>query len=242
MSAVFNGTSSLLWAANAILGSTPTYPVLFAMRVKLDNVANPFTHIAVTDNNAASADYLDLRTAGTVANDPTQANTRTAGGSFGTGSFDGTTAGSWLNVAAYFVSITSRYAWRNGSFGSENTLSRNPTGLSHVSIGALYLSGAGSNFSGMRGCDAAVWNGINATVATSTVLPQFQLGVRPNQIVAGLSTLVFYQPFVAGANEATKVGPTLTEVDMTYDSNDHPTLLYPPWWTREPMMGGFTNG
>jgi hypothetical protein len=55
-------------------------------------------------------------------------------------------------------------------------------------------------------------------------------GRRPTNIPEGISTLGCYQPLVAAANESTKVGPTLTEANMSYDGTDHPSLFgYPAY-------------
>lgn len=227
MSATFNGTSSLHFAADPIVGSTPTYPVLMLAWLKPANVTADLAILSVADNASSGVDELHFRLRGNVATDPITAIV-TQNGSFSLADIGGGSAGSWITGGALFTSTTSRQGILNGSLGTAQTTSRAPTGITHVSVGALYRASAGSFFWAGQIAEAAIWVGVDAG-AVATILSQFQAGLRPPHITAAGATLGFYQPFVAAANEASKVGPTLTEANMAYDDEDHPPIkhLYP---------------
>jgi hypothetical protein len=241
MSAIFNGTTSFINLVEAIVGSTPTYPVLILCWVKLANITADHTAVSIGDNAAAaSVDEIQLRLRGNAANDPTSIIS-TAAGAFSLADVNGNTADAWLAQGAYQASAASRQAYRGGTLSTAQTTTRNVTGLSQVTVGATRRADVNSLFLNGRMAELGIWSGIDATAATTIVMPQFLAGIRPPHIGAGLSTLVLYQPFVAGVNEATKVGSDMTESNMTYDANDHPTLLYPRWRLNDAMRGSFVN-
>lgn len=134
-----------------------------------------------------SADSFVLSASGTAAGDPIRATTVAAGSSAAASTTAGFLAEEWQHAMFFSGSITSRFAVLNGTFSSQNTTSRTPSGISRLWVGR-YQDGATNVYADIDICEVAIWN-ISLTVADAlrlslgcfadTVRPDAMLGYWP---------------------------------------------------------------
>ena len=230
MSAIFNGTSSFIapTSQQSVVGSTPTYPVLMGGWVKRTNNTNQQAFISVNDNAASAVDTLLLYH--TAGSDTLNARSQ-QGGNGSSGTLAGLTTGSWQFVAAYFAAANSRQAVLGTTFGTAQTTTRNTVGLNSTFIGKFvdiqtdYLNG--------RVAEMFVAQNFTAGNIT-TIVNALAGGARPVDVTELSSSLVLYQPLLAGVDETDFVGPAITATNVTWDSADHPIeyMTFLAAWAR----------
>lgn len=225
MSAIFNGTSSYLLTANNIVGgSTPTYPVLLGGWVKLANVTAAMVSICNGDGASAAYDLMELQCRGDVASDPVYAMSAAGGGGAHNSFANGMTAGSWLFVAAYFASDSSRYAYLGPTAGAHNAAFRGTTGLNLACLGARYWDGAANTFHNGSMAEVFAASGFSTSNITA-IITKLAAGWKPTDIAELEPFLTMYQPLSAALEETGHVGPEWTNTAVTFNSGDHPTML-----------------
>lgn len=175
------------------------------------------------------------------------------GGSGSSALNTGFTSGSWHACCGVFHSTTSRYAWVDGSAGSQDTNSRTwPTGLAATLVGATETASIGDPFDGQI-AEVGIWDvALTDAEVVSLSAGMCPMMVRPQSLVA-------YWPLHAGSgagNEFDWVGGlTLTETGTVTAAEHPPRIIYPhdqvgairiPWffepdWVGENPMREFSS-
>lgn len=128
----------------------------------------------------------------------------------------------WTHAAAVFASDTSRAAYRDGTNKGTNAVSRIPTGLDKVTIGARNTN-AVTNYMTGDIAEAAIWN-IPLTDAEIALLAK---GVRP--IMVRPAALVAYWPLIGRASpEPDLIGGYDLTLTNSPGVSAHPRIYYPP--------------
>lgn len=219
MSAIFNGTTSVLSVADPLVDASPTYPVLVGGWAKLTAVTTNYGFVCLTDG-ASSEDVLYCECSGAVASDPVRAMAA-VNNAYSVNSTNGLTAGSWLFVGAYFGANNNRQPILGTTVGT-NTYgtARAVAGLAAAYIGAFRDSETLAFFSG-RIAEVFVAQGFTAGDLT-TIVTQLAGGASPSNVAELSPHLVAYQPLISALDNSGAVGPSWTNTDVTFDSADHP--------------------
>ena len=151
----------------------------------------------------------------------------TAGTALGTGT--------WAHAAAVYVSTASRFAYKNGVVGTENTTSLTPTTIDGVRLGAQ----VGTNFMDGTLAEVGIWN----VALDAGEIAALAKGFSPQLIRP--ASLIHYYPLIrgtvnqGGSSNTTldrgKAGLNLTETNTPTYSDPHVRLYYP----MGPLSGEF---
>jgi hypothetical protein len=125
----------------------------------------------------------------------------------------------WSHVAAVFTSATSRVAYFNGVAGAENTVSRVPTGINRLNIGARYNPSLGGFFNGAL-AEVAVYN---AALTASEVL-SLSKRYRPDRIRP--QNLVYLDRLIRTPQDL-RGGRLITQLGTGTTPSPHPAILFP---------------
>jgi len=222
---VFNGSDARL----SVNSSEPTdEPIAMSAWFKTADTDHRQVIASISLGTAAGATHsFELAAAGNDPGDPVQARARmNVPGDAETTT--GYTSNNWHHAFCVFVSNTSRFVWIDGDSVDEDTLSRSvSTTINRTNIGAIDDRGTvGAWFNGKL-AEVAIWAGSGVESMSTTEAELLAAGVRPNLLAGFTGNVVLYQPLRAGANEPDKVGPTLTNTNVTFDQSDHPRVIYP---------------
>lgn len=144
-------------------------------------------------------------------------------------SASGASSGSWNHVAAVFNSATSRYAYLNGTAGTQNTTNVAPSTAPDKTAAGVLIREDNSRIQAATACHIAelgFWN----VALSGTEIAQLAAGYSP-LFVRGES--LFYYKLLAGDSNGDepedKAINTLAE-QGTVSTQTHPTIIYPKQW------------
>jgi hypothetical protein len=226
MSAIFSGAGSLIDLASSAIGAAPSYPVLSFGWMKLANVTQISIAWGVSDNTNSGLGQFDLMEV-VCRGDTTPKRFHAdayANGAGGEALIATLSAGTWVHLLAYYRTASSRYIYLNGVASVEQTTTVNVAGLARTGVGARVLN-IPSDFYVGRVAEWGMASGnasINTNIAAIVAALQTQ---QPSAISLLAPYINIYQPFLSNVNEGSKIGPSMTAANMTYDGADHPSLV-----------------
>jgi hypothetical protein len=129
---------------------------------------------------------------------------------------------SWHAAGGRYINSTSRYAFHDGSWSSENTNSRSPSGLDSIVISGITEGGGtpGNNFDG-KIAHAAIWD----VALTTEEFDRLYAGALPTEIRP--EALVAYWPLIDDDNDPIG-GYNMTPYNSpTWSTTDYPDVFKP---------------
>jgi hypothetical protein len=200
----FNGTSSYIETTSTPVTATPfTMACWFLLNTNIQN--GTLMHIG----NSASTHRFVITTNGTSITFNAIAPTPAAAISPAT-----VANGVWQHAAAVSISTTSRFIYLNGGQKVQSTVSRAPTGLNNISIGATNIAPRQFFLQG-RIAEAAIWN----TDLTDDEILSLSKGFAPSLVRP--TNLKFYNRCIQKSQDLYG-GLNFTEVNIT--NQDHPRI------------------
>lgn len=167
-------TSNYIGASAALVTAAP---LILAGWAKPASTSGAYTILSITDS-ASDQNHFDL----TQLNNTMLAECKDTVTS--SASVSGVTSGAWQHFAAAFLSGTSRYAYRNGTPGTEETTSRTPSAaaLNKTTVGLLRRLTLNFPYNGDIG-PCAVYAGASITKAVADdIIGQLARGRHPRDV------------------------------------------------------------
>ncbi len=121
------------------------------------------TILGIINGSGADGGWIIDAAMGT-ANNPTDARKYNDSAGTGGSAINTTPTASWFHIAGFFESNTSRYVYRDGTIGTQNTTSVVDPTSTVISIGAMANSTA-KNFLTGKVAEVAIWTGITKAEA-----------------------------------------------------------------------------
>jgi hypothetical protein len=202
MSYSFNGTNQNLTVSNQIVSD---YPVTVASWSYHNSAITSRRHLGITNSDfnerLVSLDLLNGTIyVSAIAGGTAESATK---GTYGSTIF--------FHSAGVLSSTTSRFAYLNGSAGTENTNSKTPGACDRFAIG-----GYGTSLLNGRSAEVAVWN----VALTEDEITSLAKGFKPTRIRP--QSLVFYAPLLRNLQDL-KGALTITN-NNTATVADHPRV------------------
>lgn len=220
MALQLTGANSEAASAAAGAGATAA-PLTLACWVNPDSVTGNDGLVELNDGDTSDV-FLLFLAAGVITAFTAQAAataSATAGTALGTGT--------WAHAAAVFVTAASRFAYKNGVVGTEDTTSRTPAGIVQVRLG----SQVAANFMDGKLAEVGIWN-VALDAAEVAALAD---GFSPRLIRP--ASLVHYYPLIRGTVnqggssnttlDRAKSAINLTEANTPTYADPHVRVIYP---------------
>lgn len=154
------------------------------------------THALAFAANSAGNGGFGLISAMSGPN-PTRATKYNASGGSGSGALSVNPTATWFASAAYFESNTSRYAYRDGTRGTQNTTSVTDPSLNTLSVGARVNSTVADYLTG-RVAEVAIYTGI--TLAEADAIHAAQAAGYSPLLCPRADAIYEYWPLINAAN------------------------------------------
>ena len=215
-------TSNYIGASSAVVTAAP---IILAGWAKPASTSGAYTILSVSDSTA-DQNHFDL----TQLDSAMLAECKGTSGSAQSASVSGVTPYTWQHFAAFFESSTSRYAYRNGTAGSQNTGSATPGSLNKTTIGLLRRLTILFPYNGDIG-PCAVYTGASITKAVADdIIGQLAKGKHPRDVRPDL-LVECWDLTDRGSTLIGMMGAMALSVTGTCNPTDNPTII-----RRRPQM------